>query len=90
MILLEFICKCYACLGLEFSYINMIYARAGVGNFQNELILMIAPPYHSTNIGLGFKFKGIQLDYALTNIGNQSESLYSNVFSLVMDFSIFK
>ena len=78
-------------LGLEFSYIDMIYARAGVGNFQNELnfddstSLSIQP-----NIGLGFKFKGIQLDYALTNIGNQSESLYSNVFSLVMDFSIFK
>ena len=78
-------------VGLEFSYINMIYARAGVGNFQNELnfddstSLSIQP-----NIGLGFKFKGIQLDYALTNIGNQSESLYSNVFSLVMDFSIFK
>ena len=69
----------------------MIYARTGVGNFQNELnfddsaSLSIQP-----NIGLGFKFKGIQLDYALTNIGNQSESLYSNVFSLVMDFSIFK
>ena len=78
-------------VGLEFSYIGMIYARAGLGNFQNELnfadstTLAIQP-----NIGLGFKFKGIQLDYALTNIGNQSESLYSNVFSLVMDFSIFK
>lgn len=78
-------------VGLEFGYIDMIFARAGAGNFQNELnfdnstSLTLQP-----NIGLGFRYKGIQLDYALTNIGNQSESLYSNVFSLVMDFSIFK
>jgi hypothetical protein len=34
------------------------------------------------NIGLGFKYKGIQIDYALTDLGNQSAALYSNIFSL--------
>ena len=34
------------------------------------------------NIGIGFKYKGIQIDYALTDLGNQSAALYSNIFSV--------
>jgi hypothetical protein len=33
------------------------------------------------NIGLGFKYKGIQIDYALTDLGIKAP-LYSNIFSL--------
>jgi hypothetical protein len=32
--------------------------------------------------GLGFKYKGIQIDYALTDLGNQSAALYSNIFKV--------
>ena len=42
------------------------------------------------NIGIGFQYKGISIDYALTDIGDQSAALYSNVFSLRLDLSIFK
>ena len=42
------------------------------------------------NIGLGFKYKGIQIDYALTDLGNQSAALYSNVFSVKVDLGIFR
>jgi hypothetical protein len=42
------------------------------------------------NIGLGFKYKGIQVDYALTDLGNQSAALYSNIFSLKVDLSLFR
>ena len=42
------------------------------------------------NIGVGFKYKGIQVDYALTDIGDQSAALYSNVFSLKLDWSLFR
>ena len=42
------------------------------------------------NIGVGFKYKGIQVDYALTDIGDQSAALYSNIFSLKLDWSIFR
>ncbi len=42
------------------------------------------------NIGLGFKYKGIQVDYALTDLGNQSTALYSNIFSLKVDLGIFR
>jgi hypothetical protein len=41
------------------------------------------------NIGLGFKYKGIQIDYALTDLGNQSAALYSNI-SLKVDLALFR
>ena len=41
-------------------------------------------------IGLGFKYKGIQVDYALTDIGDQSAALYSNIFSLKIGLGIFR
>ena len=42
------------------------------------------------NFGVGFKYKGIEIDYAFTDIGDQSAALYSNVFSVKLDFSIFR
>lgn len=78
-------------LGFEFGYIDLVFLRAGVGNFQqitqidNTKKLSFQP-----NIGLGFKYKGIQIDYALTDLGDQSAALYSNIFSLKVDFSIFR
>nr|WP_297310305.1 PorV/PorQ family protein [uncultured Flavobacterium sp.] len=76
--------------GVEFGYADVVFVRGGVGNFQNELLIdgnqkLTFQP----NLGIGFKYKGIQIDYALTNIGEQSASLYSNIFSLKLDLSIF-
>ncbi len=78
-------------VGLEFSYIDLVFLRAGVGNFQN--IIQIDNTERLSfqpNIGLGFKYKGIQVDYALTDIGDQSAALYSNIFSLKVDLGIFR
>lgn len=76
--------------GFEFGYTNMVFVRAGVGNFQNELQIEGNEKLtFQPNIGLGFKYKGIQVDYALTDIGDQSAALYSNIFSLKLDLSIF-
>tara|TARA_R110002111_G_scaffold79118_1_gene125330 strand:+ start:14318 stop:15418 length:1101 start_codon:yes stop_codon:yes gene_type:complete len=78
-------------LGFEFGYTDLVFLRAGVGNFQNEIQpddseqLSFQP-----NFGVGFKYKGIQIDYAFTDIGDQSAALYSNVFSLKIDFSVFR
>ena len=78
-------------LGFEFGYTDLVFLRAGVGNFQqitqidNTKKLSFQP-----NLGLGFKYKGIQIDYALTDLGDQSAALYSNIFSLKVDFSIFR
>ncbi|MDG1402508.1 PorV/PorQ family protein [Polaribacter sp.] len=78
-------------LGFEFAYIDLVFLRAGLGNFQNELQIDNSSPLtFQPNFGLGFKYNGFQLDYAFTDIGDQSAALYSNVFSLKIDLSIFR
>ena len=78
-------------LGFELGYIDLVYLRGGVGNFQNEIqfdnskTLTFQP-----NLGIGFKYNGIAIDYAITDIGDQSVALYSNVFSLKVDLEIFR
>ncbi len=77
--------------GFQFGYIDMIYLRGGIGNFQNELSIDNTEEISfQPNFGLGFNYKGIQVDYAFTDIGDQSAALYSNVFSVKLDFSIFR
>ena len=78
-------------LGFEFGYVDMVYLRGGVGNFQNELQIDNSEQLtFQPSFGLGFKYNGVQIDYAFTDIGDQSVALYSNVFSLKLDFSIFR
>lgn len=78
-------------LGFQFDYTDMVFLRAGVGNIQNRLefdnteSLSFQP-----NFGVGFRYEGIYIDYALTNIGSVGNALYSNVFSLKIDFEHFK
>lgn len=78
-------------LGFEFGYIDMIFLRTGVGNFQTERQLDNSETTtFQPSLGVGFKYKGIEVDYAFTDIGDQSIALYSNVFSLKVDFSLFR
>jgi len=78
-------------LGFEFGYTDLVFLRAGLGNFQNELQLDNSENLSfQPSLGLGFKYRGIQIDYAFTDIGDQSAALYSNVFSLKLDLSIFR
>jgi hypothetical protein len=78
-------------IGLELGYTDSVFLRLGVGNFQNEIgfdnstNLTFQP-----NFGLGFKFNNLEIDYAFTDIGDQSVALYSNIFSLKIDFDIFR
>ncbi len=70
-------------VGLEFGYGKWVAIRGGIGNFswiKNPDLsesLTIQP-----NIGIGVGFKGINIDYAFTDIGDASVALYSHVFSL--------
>ncbi len=72
-------------LGLQLSYKNVVYIRSGIGNIQKETnfkgdrVTTFQP-----NIGVGLKILGFSIDYALTNVGNQT---YSNVFSLKIDIN---
>lgn len=78
-------------IGLEYEYVDLVFIRAGVGNFQKVVQIDNTKKIgFQPNIGLGFKYKGIQIDYALTDIGDQSAALYSNIFSLKVDLSNFK
>lgn len=78
-------------LGFEFGYTDLVFLRAGAGNFQNVQQLDGSEKVgFQPNIGLGFKYKGIQVDYALTNLGNQNTTLYSNIFSVKVDLGQFR
>jgi hypothetical protein len=78
-------------LGFEWGYTDMVFVRAGIGNFQNvQQIDGTDKVGFQPNVGLGFKYKGIQVDYALTDLGDQSAALYSNIFSVKVDLSIFR
>ena len=78
-------------LGFQLDYDNLVFLRTGIGNMQNTTnfdgskSLAIQP-----NFGIGFKYHGIQIDYALTNIGSVGNALYSNIFSIKIDYSFFR
>jgi hypothetical protein len=70
-------------LGLEIGYKRVVYLRGGVGNIQQVKDFdgsksTIAQP----TFGVGFLIKKVQIDYALTDMGDQSDALYSHVFSI--------
>lgn len=77
--------------GFQLDYDNLVFLRVGAGNFQNvrefdnSESLSVQP-----NFGLGFKYRGIQIDYALTNIGSVGNALFSNIFSLKIDYSFYR
>lgn len=76
-------------LGIEAGYANIVFIRAGIGNIQNELdVTGKKTTSFQPNVGIGLRIKQFVIDYALTDIGDQSAALYSNVFSL--RFDIFK
>lgn len=78
-------------VGFEFSYLDLAFLRAGTGNFQYEQQLDSSQRLtFQPNIGVGFKYRGVQIDYALNDIGDQSAALYSNIFSLKVDLGIFR
>ncbi len=74
-------------IGVEASVKDVFFIRAGITNFQqgladgdtlNQKRVWIYQP----SLGAGFKIKSITIDYAFTNLANQSSPLYTNVFSL--------
>ena len=77
-----------ATFGLELNYKEIVYIRTGVGNFQwitqidGDDKLTVQP-----NIGVGLNIKGFHIDYAFTNLGDQTSGsgdeqvFYSNVIS---------
>ncbi len=78
-------------VGFEVNYTKMVFLRGGVGNFQDvEQLGGGTAVGFQPNFGVGFRYNGIQIDYAFTDIGDQSVGLYSNIFSLKLDWSVFR
>lgn len=74
-------------LGLELNVNNVFFLRGGINNFQraladgdtlNQKKVWIYQP----SAGAGFKIQNVTIDYAFTNLANQSNPLFTHVFSL--------
>lgn len=73
-------------IGIEAGYKGIVFLRAGIGNIQKSTdVLKRKITTFQPNMGIGVKIKKVTIDYALTDIGDQSVALYSNVFSLKLD-----
>ena len=70
-------------LGIELGYRDIVFLRGGMGNIQDIKDFDGTTSKNAQgNFGLGVKIKRVQIDYALTDLGDQSDALYSHVFSL--------
>jgi hypothetical protein len=78
-------------LGLEASVKDVFFVRGGVTNFQkaladgdtlNQKKVWIYQP----SVGAGFKVNNVMLDYAFSNLANQSNPLFTHIFSLRINF----
>jgi hypothetical protein len=74
-------------LGLEFNISNVFFIRGGINNFQkalsdgdtlNQKKVWIYQP----SAGAGFRISNVTIDYAFSNLANQSNPLFTHVFSL--------
>ncbi len=79
-------------LGLEANVNNVFYVRAGVTNFQKTIsdadtLNQKKTWIYQPSLGAGFKLGNVTLDYAYTNLANQSNPLYTHVFSLRLNLA---
>ncbi len=76
-------------LGIEAGFRDLVFLRTGLGNFQKSIKIDGSGEEltFQPNIGFGVRLKKFTIDYALTDIGDQSVSLYSHVFSLKFDIT---
>ena len=77
-------------LGLGTSLEGYIVCQGGINNFQKTLddedITNTSKVWiYQPSVGAGFKVSNVQIDYAFTNLANQSNPLYTHVFSLKAD-----
>lgn len=74
-------------IGLEANIKNVFFIRGGITNFQRTLsdsdtLNQKKTWIYQPSAGAGFKIKNVMIDYAFTNLANQSNPLYTHIFSL--------
>jgi hypothetical protein len=78
-------------LGLELAFKSVFFLRGGIGNLQRETIWDPLQTGKRTsfqpNVGAGFYLKYLAIDYAYTDIGDNSVAPYSHMVSLRFDLS---
>jgi len=77
-------------LGLELNVNNIFFLRAGINNFQKALsdgdtVNQKKVWIYQPSAGAGFKISNVTIDYAFTNLANQSNPLFTHVFSLKLN-----
>ncbi len=74
--------------GVEAGYKQTVFVRAGISNIQEVTELGGGTSTQaSPSFGVGLRLQNVQIDYALTDIGDQSESLLSHIFSVQIDLN---
>ncbi len=70
-------------LGMELGYKDMVFLRAGLGNFQRGSSAAGQSKWlMEPNAGLGLVAGPIHIDYALSTIGKQITGNYTHIFSV--------
>lgn len=79
-------------IGAELSYQKMIFVRAGLNKFQNvtDIEDLTRKVTMQPSAGIGIRFRGLTLDYAITNTGIGGSNYFSNFFSLKLDMGEFR
>jgi hypothetical protein len=77
-------------LGLELNASDVFFIRGGISNFQQALKDGDTTNMQKTWIfqpaaGAGFRINNVRVDYAFTNLANQTAPLYTHVISLAVD-----
>ena len=78
--------------GGELKFQDMIFVRVGVNRFQNitDIEDLKRKVSFQPSAGIGIKYQGLTLDYAITNSGIGGSNFYSNFFSLKLDMGDFR
>ena len=79
-------------LGLELSINNVFFLRGGINNFQRALsdgdtVNLKKVWIYQPSAGAGFRISNVSIDYAYTNLANQSNPLFTHVFSLKLNLA---
>ena len=78
--------------GAELKFQDMIFVRVGLNRFQNitDIENLKRKVSFQPSAGIGIKYQGLTLDYAITNSGIAGSNFYSNFFSLKLDMGDFR
>ena len=78
--------------GAELKFQDMIFVRVGLNRFQTvtDIENLKRKVSFQPSAGIGIKYQGLTLDYAITNSGVGGSNFYSNFFSLKLDMGDFR